>query len=98
MEFRYELAHGGWADCVVEIQRQRVELTAFYLTAALDDVAGAVVGMFRGELSMSALFHAEPTEFRWRFAHAADASLMRVRILTLDDFEGYDILGEIAPV
>ncbi|PEP82124.1 hypothetical protein CN584_18735 [Bacillus pseudomycoides] len=37
MEFKYYLSGIGWATCIVEINAQKLEFTASYLTNCLDD-------------------------------------------------------------
>jgi hypothetical protein len=68
MKLRYELTGYGWADCMIEVGEAAATLTASYLTDALDDLAGAVVALLRGDEQSTAIFAEEPGEYRWQFA------------------------------
>ena len=76
---RYELHDAGWADCTLEIDEERVTVSASYLSDALEELSAAVVALLRGEPSAIASFAEEPGEFRWQFDRA-DGDQLRVRI------------------
>src|SRR5690242_14123322 len=52
---------------MIEVGEATATLTASYLTDALDDLAGAVVALLRGDEQSTAIFAEEPGEYRWQF-------------------------------
>lgn len=82
MKLRYDLTGTGWADCTVEIGEATATVTASYLSDALDDLAGAVVALLRGDQQSAATFAEEPGEYRWEFARQGpDSVIIRIRFL-----------------
>jgi len=63
----YELSGCGWAACTLEIDGHRIELSASYLSHALDDLLHAATSLVRGVEETSATFVEEPGEIRWLF-------------------------------
>lgn len=87
VQLRYELVGTGWARCTVAIGGARVDVTASYLSDALDSLCAATAGVLRGEADATATFAEEPGEYRWRL-HRVGAELLRVRILEFDELWG----------
>ena len=63
----YVLSGFGWAACTLDIDGHRIELSASYLSHALDDLLRAATSLVRGVEETSATFVEEPGEFRWLF-------------------------------
>nr|WP_203689785.1 hypothetical protein [Streptomyces sp. SID12488] len=84
------VAH-GWADCVVEDDRAKVELTASYISAAPEEFLTAVARLVAGETETRAQFEAEPTAYRWIFHR--DGEDIWIRVLELPDGRGHDTAG-----
>lgn len=82
MKLRYDLSGTGWAYCTIEIGEATATVTASYLSDALDDLAGAVVGLLRGDEQSTANFAEEPGEYRWEFARkGSEGVTIRIRFL-----------------
>jgi|SRR5438132_8456844 len=84
VKLRYELQEAGWAECTLEIDEQRVTVSASYLSDALDNLCAAVVALLHGEPSATASFAEEPGEFRWQF-DLQDKDQLRVRVYWSED-------------
>lgn len=65
LRITWTLAGSGWADCVLEDHRARVELTASSITSAPEELLTAVARLVAGEPETRARFEAEPTAYRW---------------------------------
>lgn len=77
---QYNLIGAGWSECIIDIDDQRVHLTASYLSDALADLLDAVAAVVRGVEETTASFTEEPGEYRWRFTRVSQDRLC-VRIL-----------------
>ncbi|MGD1921495.1 MAG: hypothetical protein ACFCAD_22960 [Pleurocapsa sp.] len=64
---QYNLTGRGWAECILEIDDQKITVTASYLSDALADLLDAVVSIVRGANEARAKFQEEPGEYRWIF-------------------------------
>ncbi|WP_170837893.1 hypothetical protein [Streptomyces sp. TP-A0874] len=74
----WTLAGHGWADCAVEANAAKAELTASYITSAAEDLLTAVARLVAGEPETRVQFEAEPTAFRWIFYREEDAVWLRL--------------------
>src|SRR6185437_14618089 len=102
MKFHYDLTGIGWVDCTIEIGEATATATASYLSDALDELAGAVVALLRGNEQSTATFVDEPGEYRWEFARErSDGVRIRIRFLGAGSvnypiFEAETLLGTFA--
>lgn len=87
LSLTYNLIGTGWSECLVEIDGQRAELTASYLSDALGGLLRAVANLLRGVDDNSVSFDEEPGEYRWRLTRAGPEEL-RVRVLWFDEMWG----------
>ncbi|WP_414504993.1 hypothetical protein [Streptomyces sp. NEAU-L66] len=74
----WTLAGHGWADCTVEANAVKLDLTASYISSAPEDLLTAVARLVAGETETRAQFEAEPTAFRWIFYREEDALWLRL--------------------
>ena len=88
VRLRYELVGTGWARCTVAVDGAHAELTASYLSDALDDLCRAVVEVLAGAAESTASFDEEPGEYRWRLSRVG-GQRVRVRIVELDEPWGH---------
>ncbi|MER7513736.1 hypothetical protein ABTX82_36275 [Streptomyces lavendulae] len=91
MRMAWTLNGHGWANCTVEDQQAKVELTASYITNAPQDFLTAVARLVSGETDTRAQFEAEPTAFRWIFYRQGDD--VWVRLLELRRGSDHDNKG-----
>ncbi|MFE7245317.1 hypothetical protein [Streptomyces sp. NPDC057580] len=87
----WTLGAHGWADCTVEDQQAKAELTASYISSAPEDFLTAVAQLVAGEAENRAQFEAEPTAYRWIFYREGED--VWVRMLELRHGSGHDNKG-----
>lgn len=80
ISLRYDLVGAGWSRCVIQVDDQKVEVTASYLSDALDGLAMLAVAILQGHPSPRCSFAEEPGEYRW-IADRISADRIRLRIL-----------------
>jgi hypothetical protein len=85
VSLEYNLTGRGWSECIVEIDDQRVILTASFLSDALADLLRAIADVLRGNDEAKASFTEEPGEYRWKFTRVSKDRLS-VCILWFDEF------------
>lgn len=85
VSLEYNLTGRGWSECIVEIDDQRLVLTASYLSNALADLLRATADLLKGNNETTASFIEEPGEYRWRFTRVSEDRLS-VCILWFDEF------------
>ncbi|WP_328665758.1 hypothetical protein [Streptomyces sp. NBC_00328] len=78
MRMTWTLDGHGWANCTVEDQQAKVELTASYITSAPEEFLTAMARLVSGETDTRAQFEAEPTAFRWIFYRQGDDAWIRI--------------------
>ncbi|WP_328322378.1 hypothetical protein [Streptomyces sp. NBC_00388] len=81
----------GWANCTVEDQQAKVELTVSYITSAPEEFLTTVARLVSGETETRAQFEAEPTAFRWIFYRHSDN--VWIRLLQLPCGSDHDNKG-----
>ncbi|MFF4457864.1 hypothetical protein [Streptomyces goshikiensis] len=91
MRMAWTLDGHGWANCTVEDQHAKVELTASYITSAPEQLLTAVARLVSGETDTRAQFEAEPTAFRWIFYRQGDDAW--IRLLELRHGSDHDSKG-----
>jgi hypothetical protein len=90
VDFHYELTGTGWSECRLAIGSSRCQVTASYLSDALEELASAVEDVLRRpDVDARAVFMEEPGEYRWRFVHAGPARV-RVKIIEFADWNEMD--------
>lgn len=67
----YNLIGRGWSECIIEVDEQKVHLTASYLSDALADLLDAVVSLVKGADEATVSFTEEPGEYRWRLKRSS---------------------------
>ncbi|MFE7709194.1 hypothetical protein ACFU6I_26110 [Streptomyces sp. NPDC057486] len=87
----WTLGAHGWADCTVEDQQAKAELTASYISSAPEDFLTAVARLVAGEAENRAQFEAEPTAYRWIFYREGED--VWVRMLELRHGSDHDNKG-----
>ncbi|MEW2252743.1 hypothetical protein [Streptomyces sp. NPDC006975] len=87
----WTLGTHGWADCTVEDQQAKAELTASYISNAPEDFLTAVARLVAGEAENRAQFEAEPTVYRWIFYREGED--VWVRVLELRHGSDHDNKG-----
>ncbi|MFE7393081.1 hypothetical protein [Streptomyces sp. NPDC057582] len=87
----WTLGAHGWADCTVEDQQAKAELTASYISSAPEDFLTAVARLVAGEAENRAQFEAEPRAYRWIFYREGED--VWVRILELRQGSDHDNKG-----
>ena len=85
VSLEYNLTGRGWSECIVEIDDQRIILTASFLSDALADLLRAIADVLRGNDEATASFTEEPGEYRWQFMRVSKDRLS-VCILWFDEF------------
>ncbi|MEU1539439.1 hypothetical protein ABZ461_15175 [Actinacidiphila glaucinigra] len=91
MRVSWTLNGRGWANCVVEDQQAKVELTASHITNAPEEFLTAVARLVSGETDTRAQFEAEPTAFRWIFSRQGND--VWIRLLELRRGSDHDSKG-----
>jgi hypothetical protein len=87
VSIEYNLTGRGWSECIVEIDDQRIVLTASYLSNALAELLDAVARSVNGHHETTASFTEEPGEYRWCFKRISNDRLS-VQILWFDETFG----------
>ncbi|MFJ3617647.1 hypothetical protein ACIPSH_05770 [Streptomyces iakyrus] len=67
MRITWVLGAHGWADCTLEDQHAKAELTASYITSAPEEFLTAVARLVARQTETRVQFEAEPTAYRWIF-------------------------------
>jgi len=75
----------GWSKCVLEINNQRIELHASYLSDALGDLSLAIYNIISGEDYAKAIFTKEPGEYRWVLQRINDR-IINLKIIKYHDY------------
>ncbi|MEV6481573.1 hypothetical protein [Streptomyces sp. NPDC051576] len=91
MRITWVLEAHGWADCTLEDQHTKAELTASYITSAPEEFLTAVARLVAGETETRVQFDAEPTAYRWVFYREGDD--IWIRVLELRDGGDHDKEG-----
>ncbi|WP_199818949.1 hypothetical protein [Streptomyces sp. NRRL B-1347] len=78
LRITWALGAHGWADCTVEDERAKAELTASYISNAPEEFLTAVTRLVGGETETRAQFEAEPTAYRWIFYGEGEDGWVRV--------------------
>lgn len=91
MRMAWTLDGSGWANCTVEDQQAKVELTASYITNAPQEFLTAVARLVSGDTETRVQFEAEPTAFRWTFYRQGDD--VWIRLLELRRGSDHDSKG-----
>ncbi|MGV9994115.1 hypothetical protein [Streptomyces sp. NPDC003374] len=78
MRITWVLGAHGWADCTLEDQHAKAELTASSITSAPEALLTAVARLVAGEMTTRVQFEAEPTAYRWIFYREGDGIWIRV--------------------
>ncbi len=84
ISLHYELVGTGWSECRLTIGDKSVQVTASYLSDALESLCTAALAIANGKEKEYARFDEEPGEYRW-LLERQDADNVRIRIL---QFEG----------
>ncbi|MFE9768888.1 hypothetical protein ACFYPC_30970 [Streptomyces sp. NPDC005808] len=87
----WTLGAHGWADCVIEDDQAKAELTASYISSAPEEFLTAVARLVAGETEARAQFEAEPTAYRWIFYR--EAVDVWIRLLELRRGSDHDNRG-----
>ncbi|MGJ5875859.1 NUDIX domain-containing protein [Streptomyces griseiscabiei] len=91
MRITWVLGTHGWADCALEDQHAKVELTASHITSAPEEFLTAVARLLAGAAESRVQFEAEPTAYRWIFYREGDD--IWIRVLELRDGSDHDNRG-----
>jgi hypothetical protein len=83
--FTYELTGAGWAEATIGIDGSVVQVTASYLSDALDDLLRAVVNVLQGVPENTFSFVEEPGEYRWHLRRISEDQLS-ITITRFDDW------------
>jgi hypothetical protein len=83
--FTYELTGAGWAEATVGIDGSVVQVTASYLSDALDDLLHSVVNVMRGASEGTFSFEEEPGEYRWHLRRVG-VDQLSITITWFDDW------------
>ncbi|MFE0098873.1 hypothetical protein [Streptomyces sp. NPDC059009] len=81
LRLTWTLTGRGWAECVVEAEAVRVELTASYMSSAPEDLLTAVARLITDEPETRlhfVQFEAEPTAYRWLLSRKGDTVWLRL--------------------
>lgn len=78
LRITWTLSGHGWADCSIEANAAKVELTASYIGNAPEDLLTAVARLVAGTSETRVQFEAEPTAFRWIFYREGAAAWLRL--------------------
>ena len=84
ISLHYELVGTGWSECQLTIGDKSVQVTASYLSDALESLCAAVLAIANGKEKEYARFDEEPGEYRW-LLERQDADNVRIRILQFED-------------
>lgn len=84
ISLHYELVGTGWSECRLTIGDKSVQVTASYLSDALESLCTAVLAIANGKEREHATFDEEPGEYRW-LLERQDADNVRIRILQFED-------------
>jgi len=91
MRITWVLGTHGWADCTLEDQHAKADLTASYITSAPEEFLTAVARLVAGETETRVQFEAEPTAYRWIFHREGDG--IWIRVLVVRDGSDHDNRG-----
>lgn len=84
ISLHYDLVGTGWSECRLTIGDKSVQVTASYLSDALDSLCTAVLAIANGKEKEYARFDEEPGEYRW-FFERQDVDNVRICILQFED-------------
>jgi hypothetical protein len=98
LKLDYRLVGTGWAECTIDADGRRCDITASYLSDALGKLVLAAVAVLAGVQSISVRFDEEPGEYRWAIVMTGD-DVVQVDILSfqtlwdnLPDAQGESLL------
>lgn len=87
LRISYKLVGTGWAECVVEANETRAELSASYLSDALGNLVLSAVAMASGFRTVEFGFDEEPGEYRWSI-DVVDNNSIQLRVVEFPQLWG----------
>lgn len=84
LEIAFQLVGSGWAKCVIADERAKCEITASYLSNALNHLVLAALGVLSGFKSVSFSFDEEPGEYRW-VIESIEMNVIKIDVLEFSE-------------